>query len=412
MATKKAQTKPKPKAKPKPKPKPYNPAGITTYPSEKAFNTAVDARAGAQLRPTLNDIRARRKEEIGANATRNYDIQRYYGFDQAAREAAAKRQQEALTGILSASGLSNTSAQAGLSAALRPAADANSAAATQLGVASPGIDPQLANVLAAYGTSNQNSLAGDFAAYSNDAANDIAMSGVEGREAGDKEAGVHRAAMTALDQERTDANNQLPGLREQARSAMLQELLANSQNKLAWRQFGLGRDQFGETVRSNKANEKLAGKQEQLAEDQFTESKRARKFDEKEARKASKLNQDQLDLARDELNAKIDQAQTEEEVAAAEDEGKRFDSATQYLQGYLAPGDQDMKYNENGKKVFSPGKYKARVNDSKFHEVLVNLMTTYGLDRATAYQVMRSAPVFRKKAEKFADAWNMRSYPH
>src|SRR4051794_3468975 len=108
MATKRAQVKPKAK----PKPKPYNPTAITQYPSETAFNRQVNSRAQSQLQPTLNDIRARRTEEIGAHDTRNRDIQGYYGYDLAARQAAATRQQEALTGILSAAGISSADAQA------------------------------------------------------------------------------------------------------------------------------------------------------------------------------------------------------------------------------------------------------------------------------------------------------------
>jgi hypothetical protein len=412
MAAKKAQKKP---------PKPYNPAAVTKYPSKKAFNTEINTRAQGLLKPTLNDISARRREELGAHETRTRDIQGYYDYDVAARQAAQTRMQEALTGILGTAGVANSDAQAGLSAALRPSADANSAAASQLGVQAPGVDPQVANVLASYGKGNQMSLAGDFGSQLGRSAADIALTGVERRDAGNKEMGVNRAALTALTKERTDANAQLPALKSQARTSMLQEILANSQNNLAWKQFGegrtqaraqqnLARDQFGETVRSNRANEKLGTRQLGLAKSQFGESKRARRFDEKMARKEATLSRDQLKLARDELNAKVEEARTTQELGQAQDNAKRFDSATTYLQGYLAPGDQDMKYNSNGKKVFDPKRYKARVNDGKFHEVLVNLMTTYGLDRATAYQVMRSAPIFRKKAEKFADAWNMRNY--
>lgn len=392
MATKKRAQK---------KPKPYNPAGITQYPSEKAFNQTVNTRAQAQLKPTLDDIRSRRTEEIGANATRNRDIQGYYGYDMGARQAAQTRMQEALTGILSAAGVSNTGAQAGLSAALRPAADANSAAATQLGVQAPGVDPQLANVLASYGRGNQNSLAGDFGAYLTRSAADIGLTGIEEREAGEREMGTHKANMTALDKERTAARGQLPGLREGARSSLLQELLANSQNKLAWNQFGENRSQGRAQQRLAEDQFGLAEDQFGLTEDQFKESKRARRFDEKQAREASKLSRDQLDLAHEELDAKVDQAQTEEEVVAAGEQAKRFDSAAEYLQGYLSPGDQDMRYNAAGKKVFSPKMYKTRVNANKFHEVLTNLMTTYGLDQMTAYQVMRTAPIFRARAERF-----------
>lgn len=408
MATKRAQAKPKPKVKPKP----YNPAGVTQYPSEAAFNKVLNTRVQGQLQPTLNDIRARRTEELGAHDTRNRDIQSYYGFDLAARQAAQTRMQDALTGILGSVGTSNADATAGLSAALRPGVDANTAAASQLGVSAPGTDPALASSLAAYGQGNKMGLAGDFGSYLTRSAADIGLTGVEGRDAGQKESDVNTANLKALTKERTDANAQVPALREQARAAMMQEILGNSQNKLAWRQFGLGQDQFGETVRSNKANEGLSKKQLALAKKQFQETKRATKFDEGIASKNAQLNQDQLQLARDELNAKIDQATTKEESDAATNAAKQFDSAAQYLQGYLSPGDQDMKYNSNGKKVFSPGQYKARVNDKKFHEILVNIMTTYGLDRATAYQVMRTAPIFRKKAEKFADAWNLRDFPH
>jgi hypothetical protein len=404
------------------KPKPYSPTSVTQYPSKKAFNAEINTRAQGQLQPALNDIRARRHEELGAHDTRNTDIHSYYGYDLAARQAAQTRMQEALGGILKSVGTSGTDAATGLSAALRPAADSNAAAAAQLGVTAPGTDPQLASSLAAYSQGNQMGLAGDFGSYLARSAGDIGLTGVEERDAGQKESSLNTANLKALTKERTDAKAQLPTLRDQARSAMLQEILGNSQNKLAWRQFGLGQQQFGETVRSNRAQEKLAGKQQTLAESQFGETKRARRFDEKMARKQAKLNEGQLQLGRDELNAKIDQANTTQEETVAKDNAKRYDSATTYLQNYLAPNDQDKtpggldpnnaNYDESAKPQFNPAAYKRRVNDGKFHEVLVNIMTTYGLDRATAYQVLRTSPIFRKKAEKFADAWNLRDYPH
>lgn len=402
MATKKARRKPKP----------YNPAAVTQYPSKAAFNNTVNTRARSQLQPTLTDIRNRRREELGAHDTREADIKGYYDFDLAARQAAQDRMQQALTGLLTSVGTTNQDAQAGLAAALRPAQDANAAAAQTLDVAPQGTDPQIAATLAAYGKGNQLGLAGDFGAYLTRSAADIGLTGAERRQAGQTEAQVSRSNLEDLTRERSDAMKTLPALRDQARQGLMQELLANSQNKLAWRQFGLGRDQFGETVRSNKAGERLANRQARLAESQFGESKRARRFDEQQAREQSRLNRDQLKLARRELGAKIDQATNDQEMAAAENQAKQFDSAAQWLEGYLAPGDMDMKYNQNGKKVFSPAKYKARVNNGKFHEVLVNLMTKFGLDRATAYEVLRTAPLFRKTAERNAAAWSMRNRPH
>lgn len=395
MAKKKVKTKPKITATP------YNPTGVTQYPSEAAFNTAVSTRAKSQLQPTLNDIRTRRKQEFGANTTRNNDIQRYYGYDLAARQSAQTRQQAALQGLLDSVGVANTDAQTGLSSALRPAADANSAAATQLGVAPTGTDPALTNVLASYGQANKMGLAGDYGAYNTNAANDIALTGVQEREAGTTEMNTHAAAMRALDKERTDAMGQLPGLTDTARSGLLQELLANSQNKLAW-------NQFGETRRSNKAGESIAGDQQTLAENQFDETKKQNKAQ-------NKLNEEQLQISRDELDSKIDQAQTDQEMTVAQDNAKKFDTAAQWLQGWLAPTDAEQSVTVNkdtkAKKTKIRKSYDTRIKNG-FHSTLVQLMTQFGLDRATAYEVMRSAPPYRKKAEQFADAWNMRSYPH
>lgn len=378
---------------------PYSPAEVTTYPSQAAFNTTVRNRARGQLAPTLDDIRARRKQELGAHTTRSREIGDLYNFDLAARQAAQTRLNEALTGILNRNDVLGSGAQAGLSAALKTVGDQNAAAAQQLGVTVPGTDPQVAATLAAYNKGNSMGLAGDFAGSLARSAADIGITGVERREAGEREMAMNRANLQALDEERTAANKTLPQLQEEARSGLLNEILANSQNKLAWKQFGEGRRQFN--------------KQQTLAEDQFGEQKRARKFDEGEALKQSQLNQDQLDLARDELNAKIDQATTDQDMTNAENAAKQFDSATEWLSGYLAPGDQDMKYNDSGKKVFSPGKWQKRIKGS-FNDTVNQLITRFGLDRGTAYTVLSTAsiPGWRKNALKFKAAWEMNNRPH
>lgn len=381
----------------------YSPAGVTTYPSEAAFNKTVNTRAQAQLKPGLDDIRARRRQELGAHSARTADIQGYYDYDLAARNAAQTRLNESLQGIMGRSDVMGAGSQEGLAAAVRQSQAGNEAASTQLGVQAPGVDPNVTNTLAAYNKGNQMGLAGEFGGYLAGGANDIAMTGIERREAGQQEQGTNTANLRALDDERKTAMATLPGLRDASRQSLLQEILANSQNKLAWNQFGEGR-------RSNKAQEGLAEDQFGLAEDQFgqtkkefTEQKRARKFDEGQARKQSQLNQDQLDLARDELNAKVDQAQTDQEMAGAEDQAKRFDSAAQWLSGYLAPNDADYRMNANDKKVFSPKQYNARIS---FHEALVQIMNRYGMDRGTAYQILgtSSIPAWRRQADKYRQA--------
>jgi len=383
---------------------PYSPTSVTTYPNESAFNRGVDTRARGQLQPGLSDVRARRREELGAHEARTRDIQGYYDYDLAARQAGQTRLQEALTGILNRNDVMGAGAQEGLAAALRQASAPNDAAAAQLGVGAAPVDPQLAASLGAYSKGNAMGLAGEFGNHLALGAADIGLTGVERREAGDRETGEHAANLKGLTNERTELMKTLPGLREGARASMLQEILANSQNKLAWRQFGEGR-------RSSKVQEGLAKDQFDLTGEQFTESKRARKFDEGQARIQSKLNQDQLNLARDELNAKIDQAQTEEEAKGAETMAKQFDSAAEWLTGWLAPNDQDKAMRGDPKKpVFSPKLYNRRVNNG-FHDALVQLMTRFGLDRSTAYKVLSTATPYRKKAEKFSGAWDMRNRP-
>ena len=402
--TKKPRKKPKTK---KPAPR-YSPASQTTYPSEKAFNRTLETRARSQLDPVLNDIRARRKEELGAHATRGREIQGYYDQDLAARQAQQTRIQEALNGIMSRNDVMGAGAQEGLAAAMRQATAGNDAAAQQLGVQAPGVNPDLANTLAAYTKGNAMGLAGDFGQHLVRSAADIGLTGVERREAGEREGGVHSAALRALTGERSDAMKQLPGLRDAARTSMLQEILGNSQNKLAWRQFGLGRDQFGETVRSNKAQEDLAADQFDLAEDQFRESKKARRFDERMARDQSQLNWEQLALARDELTAKVDQATTEAEMAGAEDQAKKFDAAAEWLAGWLAPNDMDYAMRgDPKKKTFSPAAYKKRTGGPKaFHSALSQIITRFGVDRNTAYEILRTAEPYRSMAQRNQNAFN------
>lgn len=394
---------------------PYSPTQVTTYPDQKSFDTAVDVRARGQLAPQLNDIRARRREELGAHEARTADIQGYYDYDLAARQAAQTRLDQSLQGILGRQDVLGEGAKAGLAAALRQTADTSGAAATQLGVQAPGVDPQVAAALAARTKGNQMGLAGEFGQHLALGASDIGLTGVERRQAGEREAGVSGANLKALGKERTDLTATLPALREGARSSMLQEILANSQNKLAWRQFGLGQDQFGETVRSNKAQEALGGRQATLAENQFGEAKKARKFDEGEALKQSQLNQDQLNLARDELNAKIDEAGTTQDAQTAETQAKQFDAAAQWLSGFLAPTDSDYNTKDGKKSGFSKKKYDRRVNDKQsFNRVMDQLTTRFGLDLETAYRVASTAELYKGKANKFLQALGGPSYggPH
>lgn len=379
------------------KAKPYNPAGVTTYPSRKAFGGAVNRLAKSQIQPTLNDISTRQREETGAHKTRVGDISGYYNFDLNARQAAQTRLQEALTGILNRNDVLGGGANEGLAAALRASAAPQDAAATQLGVAPTPTDPSIMGALGAYGKADSMGLAGDAAGALTRGAADLSIAGAAQREAGMNEEALNKANLTGLTKERSAAMSQLPGLRTQARQTLLQQILANSQNKLAWRQFGsssdlaqqqqdLAESQFGETKTQNRAQNKIS-------RGQLKEQTRASKAGEKQARVNAKLDGKKLDLERQQITA------TQGEAAA-----KQFDGAVEFLSSYLSPSDLDYKYNDNGKKVFAPKLYNKRIS---FDEALTQIMNRYGMDSLQAYQVLGTAgiPAWRKKAAAYAGGY-------
>lgn len=379
------------------KSKPFNPAGVTTYPSRKAFNNSVNSLARSQVQPTLNDISTRQREEAGAHKTRVGDISGYYNFDLNARQAAQTRLNEALTGILNRNDVLGSGASEGLAAALRASAAPQNAAAAQLGVAPGGTDPAIMGALGAYGKADTMGLAGDAAGALTRGAADLSIAGAAQREAGMNEEALNKANLTGLAKERTAAMGQLPGLRTQARQNLLQQILANSQNKLAWRQFGsssdlaqqqqdLAESQFGETKKQNRAQNKLGRAQ-------LKEQTRASKAGERQARANGRLEQKKLGLQRQQILA-------DQGAAAA----KQFDGAVEFLSSYLSPSDLDYKYNDDGKKVFDPKAYNKRIS---FDEALTQIMNRYGMDSLQAYQILGTAsiPAWRKKAAAYAGGY-------
>lgn len=386
----------------------YDPAGVTTFPSRKAFTNRVNSMARSQIQPTLNDIAARRREEQGAHTTRVGDIQGYYNFDLAARQAAQDRLQSALTGILNRNDTLGSGASEGLAAALRTAAAPNDAAAAQLGVAPGAADPGLTSALAAYGKADSMGLAGDVAGSLTRGTADLSVAGAAQREAGMNEEALNKANLDELTKERTAAMGQLPGLRTTAQQNLLQQILANSQNKLAWQQFG-------ETRTNNRASRSIARQQQSLAENQFGEQQR-------QNRVGNKLNRAQLKEQTREakaqekqarVNARLDQGKLRiqrQQIAAQQGQqaAKQFDSAVQWLGGFLAPTDTDYRLNQDGKKVFSPKNYNNRVmNQMGFNGVVDQLQARYGMSSLEAYQVLStsSIPAWRKKASAYATGY-------
>jgi hypothetical protein len=387
---------------------PYNPAGITTYPSKKKFTGAVNSLAQSQLQPTLNDISARRREEQGAHTTRAADITGYYNFDLAARQAAQDRLQSAMTGILNRNDVLGAGGSEGLAAALRTSAAPNQAAASQLGVISGNTDPSITSALSAYGKADSMGLAGDAAGALTRGAADLSVAGAAGRTAGLNEDATNKANLDALTKERTAAMGTLPGLRTQANQTLLQQILANSQNKLAWQQFG-------ETTTNNRAARSIARQQQGLAEQQFGETKtqnragnrlnraqlreqtREAKAQEKTARVNSRLDRSKLRQQRQQILADQGAAQA-----------KQFDSAVAWLDGVVTPGDQDYKLNQDGKKVFDPKAYNNRVmTQMGFNGVLQQLQARFGMDSLQAYQILATSniPLWRKKAAAFSTGY-------
>lgn len=364
----------------------FDPTAESGFPSRKAWRKYIRRRAIGQIRPGLNDIAQRRREERGASETRMGEINSLYGADLAGRQSGYDRLNASLQGL--AGGLEDLTgdAQAGLQAALRQQADAAAQGAAQIGGANPGMDPQLAKTLAAYGAANRMGFAGEAAGALTRGAADISQTGVEQREAGLQEQQRHASVIDALQKERSDLRATLPEIIAQMRQQAIQE-------QLAIKQQGLAEDQFGETKRSNKAQERLSRRQIRLAE-------RTQRQENRLARRQMKLNEDQLDLARQELQNNIDTATTEAGRKQAEGAAKRFESAVEWLSGYFKPTDRDKVFDEDRQKdVFSGKQWR---KNRRFDDAFEQLSATFpGMSELEVMRVMATSPfkAWRKRAQ-------------
>lgn len=371
MAKKKAKRK-----------KRYYPTEEPGFRSRKHFNRHVRRRARRQIQPLLQDIRQRRREAAGAHKAREADIDRFTEYDVGARTTANQRLQEALTGIMGGVQDLTGDASAGLQAALRQQADAASASAAELGVAAPGMDPQLLAALGARSAGNRMGLAGEAAGMIGRSAADIGIAGVEGREAGTNELNRYQSIRDALSGERSDVRATLPQLIADMRSKVIQEQLAMEQQELA-------EDQFGEERRSNRFNRRMGRRQQRLAEDQFGEQKRAGKHARKMARKQAKLDRDSLNLAKEELAQNILNAGSEQEKKHAQARADRFNAGVELLSAWIKPTDQ-----EQGKGGRMGGKKTAAYQQRLIHgyqEMVQQIMASTGMGPVDARRVVLAA---------------------
>lgn len=369
------------KKKGKRKPKRYDPTAESGFPSKKAFNRTVRQRARTQIRPELEDIRGRRREAKGAHTTRQNELTGWYGFDKAARETGFNRLNTALQGILGNVGDIGGEAQAGLSAAMRATQAQQDQAAANLGATSPTMNPDIAAAASAYGRANNLGLAGDVAGMLGESSGQIGLSGIEGKHAGLGEQRRFDSLLEGLSKERSDVVGRLPDLMKQVRAEMIAEQLGIKQQELA-------ESEFGETRRSNKATERLAGRQQDLAEDQFGEEK-------KQNRRQHRLNKQEINLRRKELNQAINEAKGTPNEEKAKAAAERFDNAVEWVNGYLAPNDQDK--GPGGK--FRQDIYEA---NRSFDVAFQAIRRQFGMGPKEALRVMLASPNsgWQKHAQK------------
>ena len=374
----------------------FDPTAESGYPSRKAFNRQVRQRAMGQIRPTLQDIAQRRREARGAHDTRVGELGGWYGADQTARQAAFDQTNTALNDILTRTDVMGDAGAGALDAALRRSNELASAEAANLGVSNPGVDPAYAQALGAYGQAGQMGLAGNVAGYIKGAGADLALSGQEQKEAGLREGRRFDSIVKGLSKERTDVRSRLPELIKAARSEMIAEQLGIKQQELA-------ESQFGETKRSNKANENLAQQQQNLAEDQFGETQ-------KQNKRQYRLNKQDVALRKQELNQAVKEAKGTDNEEKAKAAAERFDRGVEWVNGYLAPTDQDK--GPGGK--FRDDLYRA---NRSFEEAYTLLKRQFGMGELEALRVLMASPSsgWRGRAERtyhsVKDARRLRNYP-
>lgn len=377
--------------KPKKKPKPYDPLA-PSFKYQKGFNKAVKRRARAQVQPLLQDVGQRRREAVSANTEREADIGGMYGAERAARTAGNTQLKDALTGLMSSMGGMGTEVQNAMQAALGQSQAREQEAAAQLGVVAPGQDPSYLAALAAGTTGNKMGLGGDMATALTRGAANLGISGVGERNALENEDRRYQGIISGLDQERTDIRSRLPGIMETMRGAIGQEEMGKL---VTGEQMDLARDQFGEIKRGNRFNERMTRRQHRLAKEQFGETKKQNKASRQDAKARLKLDEGTLQLQRDQLEIEKTGAVDEAGKKAAENKAKQFDSAVEWLTGFLAPGDQDKVLADpedpSSKMVTRPDYLKTR----SFDEAYEQLRARYGLGPLMALGVLASAPIPR-----------------
>jgi hypothetical protein len=381
--------------KPRKRTRPFS-VSEPSFKREGQFKEAVKKRARSQVQPLLQDVSTRRKEAVSAGDAREEDIGRYYGADLAARQSGSDRLNKALQGIMGSLGGAGTDVQSAMSAALRQQGDVQTQQASALGVAAPTLDPAYLASLSAGGVGNQMGLGGDMAGLAARAAADIGLSGTEQRFAGENETRRQSGVLDALTDERSDIMARLPGLREQARGAILGEETGKAQ-------LGLAEDQFGETKRSNRFNEGITDRQTDLAEEQFGETKRAGAHARKMAEKGQRLNEKTLSLERKKLQADINNATNAGEKTVATERAAKFDKAAEWLTGHLAPNDSDQSPidpdDPESKTKFDPKLWRS---NRRFSEARIQLQRRFGMSEEEAMRVLMTAqiPEWRRRAQK------------
>lgn len=339
---------------------PYNPLN-SPYQTNAQFDSAVNTTANEQLQPRLDDLGRRENLETRSHTGRANDITSMYNFGTKARQDAMTAASNALNSLITSNSSADEGTKAAMMAALRSGQDRETAVANQLGVAAIPDGGQ------AYTDATQSrndigglGLTGQFSSILGGLGRDVGISEVGRTEANRNEGARWDAIQSGINDERTQLNDELPGLREQARQNLSATELNRQgqrvQQKLAGEQQQLAVDQFGEQKIQDKSQRSLSRRQQREAERAGRRGARQANRQQSETERSNRanesINRDQVEAQKAQYVADAQKAGDDATRTALEAKSKRFDAGVKILTDYFQPTKGETAKSGKARKAF------------------------------------------------------------
>lgn len=372
---------------------PYNPLA-SPYQTNAQFDEAVNTTAQQGIQPQLDDLTRRGSLEGRSHTGRMNDILSMYNYGTDARQKALTATSNALNSLITSnSGVDEGTRQA-MAAALRVGQNREKAVTDQLGLAAnPDGGQAYMGATEAQNDIGGIGLTGQFADILGGLGRDVGINEVGRTEANRNENARYGGITDDLSTERTQLNNQLPGLREQARQNLTATELTRQAQKeqqgLARTQQDLAERQFGEQQTQDKFQRGLSRRQQREVERQGRRTARENKRQMTETERANRanenINQQQVEAQKAQILADAQKAGDDTTRAALEAKAKRFDKGVEIITKYLQPLKSETRKSGSTKST-----YDARVTHG-YDAMLSQLMSATGAGPVEARQMILAA---------------------